>query len=71
MKPVLQLLMTCALFTMLIPGSVLGQDDSHPGIGMEVGQYFPDFRLPTLDGEITSLSSFRGRKILLIQFASW
>lgn len=42
-----------------------------PSVGTGVGQYYPDFRLPTLDGEITSLSSFRGKKVLLIQFASW
>ena len=37
-----------------------------------VGQLHPDFTLPRLgDGEPVSLSQFRGRKVLLIHFASW
>lgn len=37
-----------------------------------VGQPHPDFTLPSLaDGEPVSLSQFRGRKVLLIHFASW
>jgi peroxiredoxin len=38
----------------------------------EVGQRHPDFTLPTIDDRSpVSLSSFRGKKVLLIQFASW
>jgi hypothetical protein len=38
----------------------------------EVGALHPELRLPTIDGERTvSLRALRGRKILLIQFASW
>jgi hypothetical protein len=41
-------------------------------VGTQVGERFPDFVLPSLrDGKMTSLSSFRGKKTLLIQFASW
>ncbi len=37
-----------------------------------VGQALPDVRLPTLDREgAVRLSSFRGKKLLLIEFASW
>lgn len=37
-----------------------------------VGQRHPDFVLPTIsDGKPLSLSQFRGKKVLLIQFASW
>ena len=71
MRAIFLVLLLGALFSVLDPGSTRGQDDLTPDIGMKVGDYFPDFRLPTLDGEIVSLSSFRGRKILLIQFASW
>jgi hypothetical protein len=36
------------------------------------GQSHPDFTLPNiLDGEPVSLSQFRGKKVLLINFASW
>ena len=38
----------------------------------EVGQRHPDFTLPDIaTGKPTSLSDFRGKKVLLIQFASW
>lgn len=37
-----------------------------------LGQVHPDFTLPRLgDGEPVSLSQFRGRKVLLVHFASW
>jgi peroxiredoxin len=35
------------------------------------GQVAPDFTLPDLDGEPHSLSDWRGRKRLLVTFASW
>ena len=44
---------------------------SPPAIGKEVGDLYPDFLLPRLDGEFGRLSDFRGSKVLLIQFASW
>ena len=31
----------------------------------------PDFSLPDLDGRMHSLSDFRGRKVLLLSWASW
>jgi hypothetical protein len=37
-----------------------------------VGQRHPDFTLPDIvTGKPTALSDFRGKKVLLIQFASW
>lgn len=37
-----------------------------------VGDRHPDFTLPSIaDGKPVSLSDFRGKKVLLIQFASW
>ena len=37
-----------------------------------VGQRHPDFTLANIDtGKPVSLSDFRGKKVLLIQFASW
>ncbi len=39
---------------------------------LEVGQKHPDFTLPnTADGKPVSLSDYRGKKVLLIHFASW
>ena len=31
----------------------------------------PDFKLPDVDGKLHSLSEFRGKKVLLITWASW
>jgi hypothetical protein len=31
----------------------------------------PDFTLPDVEGKLHSLSDFRGRKILLVAYASW
>lgn len=42
-----------------------------PKMGTEVGEMYPDFVLPTLDGHWGRLSDFRGKKVLLIHFASW
>ena len=36
------------------------------------GEVFPEIAFPTLDGkEILTLSAFRGKRVLLMQFASW
>jgi len=41
-------------------------------VGRDVGQLFPDLELPTVDGKSTvRLSELRGRRLLLIEFASW
>ena len=38
----------------------------------KVGTLLPDFTLPRIDnGEPVSLSDYRGRKVLLVMFASW
>jgi hypothetical protein len=38
----------------------------------QVGELHPDFTLPGMvDNKPVSLSQFRGRKVLLIHFASW
>ena len=42
-----------------------------PNIGTGVGQMYPDFRLPKLDGTFGRLSDYRGKKVLLLHFASW
>ena len=40
--------------------------------GPALDEPFPAFRLPTVDGErVIDLRDFRGKKILLIDFASW
>jgi peroxiredoxin len=31
----------------------------------------PDFSLPNMEGELIRLSDFRGKKVLLLTWASW
>jgi peroxiredoxin len=38
----------------------------------KAGERHPDFTLPDIEtGRAKSLSDFRGKKVLLVQFASW
>lgn len=53
-----------------VPVRASGPADG-PVIGTRPGQMYPDFYLPTLDGGYGRLSDLRGRKVLLIHFASW
>ena len=55
-------------------GLVLGSASRAPAApyAAKVGHRHPDFTLPTIgDRRPVSLSDFRGKKVLLIQFASW
>jgi len=41
-------------------------------VGRSVGEAFPSIVLPALNGgRAMSLAAFRGKKVLLIEFASW
>ena len=44
-------------------------------IGMGVGEMYPDFLLPRVDGDgkpgTLRLSDYRGKKVFLFHFASW
>ena len=56
-----------ALFTLTVSANA-----DTPVVGRRVGQVFPQVVLPSLDGKRTlSLTDFRGKKVLLIEFASW
>jgi hypothetical protein len=53
-------------------GMLLGASSHASSYAPKVGQRHPDFTLPTIgDRSPISLSNFRGKKVLLIQFASW
>jgi hypothetical protein len=39
--------------------------------GLTVGKRFPDFLLPNVEGGFGRLSDYRGKKVLVINFASW
>ncbi len=67
--------MLCALgaicaFSLLPLFSASALGDSPP-IGKRVGEMYPDFLLPDLDGDLRRLSDFRGKKVFLFHFASW
>ena len=69
----LRWLITCALIVVPI------RADEGPSIGTGRGQMYPDFYLPKLDGASSPtgerrfgrLSDYRGKKVLLVHFASW
>ena len=72
MKASFLLVSASALILLMNINDCHAQPIQQRSAGTEVGQFFPDFRLPSLeDGSLVSLSSFRGKKVLLIQFASW
>ena len=49
-----------------------GQDDIQTSYRYKVGQAHADFVLPDIEsGKLTPLSQFRGKKVLLLHFASW
>lgn len=59
------ILAACAALAVASPGSA-------GTYAPQVGQPHPSFVLPAIDGgRPVSLSQFRGKKVLLIQFASW
>jgi len=39
--------------------------------GLSVGKRFPDFLLPNVEGGFGRLSDYRGKKVLVFNFASW
>lgn len=59
------------LLPIFLPASSVFAVDESPVIGVKRGEMYPDFVLPTLDGELKRLSDYRGKKILLFHFASW
>ncbi len=67
--------MLLAVGLILYFGSVLysSPDDVNdkPDIGTEEGEMYPDFYLQRLDGSYGRLSDYRGKKVILFQFASW
>lgn len=64
--------MRCVLFLPALIGFLFVPMAAASSYPPEVGDAHPDFVLPEIGtGEAVSLSQFRGKKILLIHFASW
>ena len=51
--------------------TVLSLMQDKPQIGKARDQAFPDFLLPSIEGGFGRLSDYRGKKVLLFNFASW
>lgn len=46
--------------------------DRFANLGFKVGTAFPDITLPDLDrGQASSLAKYRGKKLIVLHFASW
>ena len=66
-----RLFIACCACTLLAGIAAEARGVTNPVMGTAVGQMYPDFRLPRLDGTFGRLSDFRGKKVLLVHFASW
>jgi hypothetical protein len=70
-------MITAALIGSLLLGALLASgpapgDRDRPRFGTGVGDFYPPLVLPSLDGKhALALVQFAGKKVLLIQFASW
>ena len=63
--------LTLALLPLLLAGALPASLEAEE-VPVRVGQPFPALVLPALaDGAPLSIDRFRGRKVLLHQFASW
>ena len=60
------------IFSLALVLSAVGSGTPASAAPPNVGERHPDFTLPGItDGKPVTLSDFRGKKVLLIQFASW
>ena len=66
-------MVACLLAAFAVSGFATGPVHAadRPALGIAKGEFYPDFRLPLLDGEAGRLSDYRGKKIILFHFASW
>ncbi len=70
-------MMAAALSALLLLGVSSAEGAANPGmnlphVGTDLGELYPPIVLPSLDGKRTlALPQFAGKKLLLVQFASW
>ncbi len=74
-EPTMKLIKSSGQFALLVLVSLMTADMSSAQVSsysVKVGQPHPDFILPSVDdGKPIQLSSMRGKKVLLMHFASW
>ena len=72
MRPLRWVFAVLLTLASIAPSAHAQERDAHEARRVKVGEMIPDIRLPTIDGQgQLSLSSLRGKKVLLIEFASW
>ena len=56
----------------LIASALIASNAAAQNTPYRVGERLPELRLPAIDGQQTiDLAQFRGKRLLLIEFASW
>jgi len=64
--------MRSALLLSVLSAAIAPAASLAAGPSLKEGTAFPDLRLPALHGgRLSSVSAFRGRKLLVLVFASW
>jgi len=70
-KTMLVAILALVLDSGLIMAGCSSSAPSAPAEGTGVGKLAPDFQLQSLDGQVVSLSDFRGEAVLLNFWATW
>lgn len=60
--------MRSSLLLGVLLAGVLGGATADVAAALEIGEKAPDFTLPSTTGEKISLSQFRGKKLVLLEF---
>lgn len=63
--------MSICHWTLLLITSLLLSAHTQVDAAPTPGERLAPLRLPTIDGKTHALHAFRGKKLLLIEFASW
>ena len=71
LKTILVAILALLLVSGLVMAGCASSAPSASAEGTEVGKLAPDFQLPGLDGQMVSLSDFRGKVVLLNFWATW
>jgi len=67
-----RIIMVVILASISVSGlAMTGCSSSTPAQGPEIGKLAPDFELSSLDGQVVSLSDFRGKPVFLNFWATW
>ena len=70
-RPIL-LLLLALIVTASTVSAQRNRGDRYAHLGFKTGEAFPDILLPDVEsGKLRSLKEFRGKKIVVLHFASW